>query len=129
MGTKPPVSRFDARGGWEAVKTPPLCRNARGRCEGGYKATHLAFRHEEVLRGGRNSPVSRFHTRGGWKAVKTPSIASKHKREVWGVGTKPPISRFDTRRCWGAVKTPPLCRNTRERCGGWGQSDLSHVSM
>jgi len=55
---------------------------------------------------GTKPPISHFDTRSGWEAVKTPPIASKRKREVWGVGTKPPISRFDTRRCWGAVKHP-----------------------
>jgi len=67
VGTKPPVSRFDARGGWEAVKTTLSCRNARGRCGVG-----------------RNAPVSRFDVRGALESGRNNPIASKHEREVWG---------------------------------------------
>ncbi len=67
VGTKPPISRFDARGDWEAVETPPSRQNVRGRC--GVS---------------RNAPVSRFDARGALGNGRNTPIASKHEREVWG---------------------------------------------
>ena len=59
-----------------------------------------------------------------------PPIASKRKREVWGVYKKTPVLCFDTGWVemppsriltrgghWGVVETPPSRQNARGRCG------------
>jgi len=99
--SKQPRFAFPHKGWLEGSQNPLHCiKTQEGGVGGGYKATHLAFWHEEVLGGGQNTP-----------------IVSKHKREVWGVGTKRSVSRFDVRRYWGAVETPPSRRNARGRRG------------